>query len=123
MSPEAARSQQAWEGTGIYPRIVSDIRSASITSSDLAAIAGVNERQVHNWAAGANKPSGRTRDRLLETHYIVGLLSEIYTPEGVEVWLHGRNRTLEGERPIDLLREGDFKAVLDAVERLAVGAM
>lgn len=107
----------------IYARLVEDIRAASITSSEIAEITRVKERQVHNWASGQNRPVGETRDRLLEIHYLVTLLREVYTPEGVEVWLHGRNRTLRGQKPIEMLREGSFTEVLDAVERLQVGAM
>jgi len=51
------------------------------------------------------------------------LLEEVYTPEGIDIWLHGRNRSLGGQRPIDLLRENDFDTVLDAIDRLRTGAM
>ena len=64
-----------------------------------------------------------TRDRLLEVHYLVRLLREVYTREGAEIWLHGRKRSLDGQRPIDLLLQGDFRTVLQAVERLRTGAM
>ena len=47
----------------------------------------------------------------------------IYTREGAEIWLHGRKRSLGGRRPIDLLADGAYDEVLDAIERLAVGAM
>jgi hypothetical protein len=53
----------------------------------------------------------------------VDQLNEVYTPEGVEIWLRGRNRSLDGRKPIDLLRAGDFETVLYAIERLKTGAM
>lgn len=109
--------------SAVYARIVQDIRAASLTTAELADITGVRERQVHNWVSGANRPSGATRDRLLEVNYIVGELRDVYTPEGIDVWLHGRNRALDGQRPIDLLREGRFEEVLQAVERLTTGVM
>jgi hypothetical protein len=37
--------------------------------------------------------------------------------------LHGRNRDLGGQRPLDLLRAGEFETVLSAVERLVDGTM
>lgn len=106
----------------LYSRIVSDIRDASLTSSELAAITGVRERQVQNWAAGTSRPGGASRDRLLEVKYIVDLLKEVYTPEGIDIWVHARNRSLDGHRPIDLLKAGEFREVLNAVERLTAGA-
>jgi hypothetical protein len=45
-------------------------------------------------------------------------LAEVYTPEGVEIWLNSRNQSLDGRRPIDILAEGDFSTVRAAVERL-----
>lgn len=106
----------------LYTRLVEDIRTSALTIQELAEVTGANRRQVSNWASGVHKPVGVKRDRLLEVHYLVTLLREVYTREGAEIWLHGRKRSLDGRRPIDLLREGDFKTVLNAVERLATGA-
>jgi transcriptional regulator with XRE-family HTH domain len=109
--------------TGLYARIVHDVRDGALTAQELADVTGTNRRQVTNWATGASKPGATTRDRLLEVHYLVRLLREVYTREGAEIWLHGRKRSLDGQRPIDLLRQGDFRTVLQAVERLRTGAM
>jgi hypothetical protein len=108
---------------GLYARIVEDVREAALTTAEVAQITGVDERQVYNWASGSSRPKGGNRDRLLEIHYILKELREVYTPEGTDIWLHGRNRSLNGQRPIDLLVGGDFQTVLLAVERLRTGAM
>jgi uncharacterized protein (DUF2384 family) len=94
-----------------------------MSTADLARVVGVAERQVRNWSSGANTPAGRHRDRLLELHYVTRLLRDVYTREGAEIWLHGRKRSLGGRRPIDLLVEGAYDEVLDAIERLNAGAM
>jgi hypothetical protein len=111
------------QGGEVYARIVQDLRSSAVTTDELATIAGVHSRQVQNWAAGRNKPQGQNRDHLLELHYIVKRLRDVYAPEGVEIWLHGRNRDLRGQRPLDLLTAGEFATVLSAVERLTDGTM
>jgi hypothetical protein len=108
---------------GLYARIVNDVREAALTTAEVAQIAGVDERQVYNWAAGTSRPRGIKKDRLLEIHYIVQALRDVYTEEGTDIWMHARNRSLSSQRPIDLLVEGDFKPVLMAVERLRTGAM
>ena len=82
--------------TGVYARIVHDIRDSAMTLQELADITGTNRRQVTNWANGASKPGPTTRDRLLEVHYLVGMLRDVYTREGAEIWLHGRKRSLDG---------------------------
>ncbi len=70
---------------------------------------------MRNWSAGASAPRGLSRDRLLEVHYVTRQLREVYTREGAEIWLHGRKKSLGGRRPIDLLSEGEFDEVLDAI--------
>lgn len=107
----------------LYARMVDEMRESGLSTADVARVVGVAERQVRNWTAGANTPSGRNRDRFLELHYVTRQLREIYTREGAEIWLHGRKRSLGGRRPIDLLAEGSYDEVLDAIERLASGAM
>jgi uncharacterized protein (DUF2384 family) len=110
-------------GELLYARIVDEVRDGGLNSAEVAQLIGVAERQVRNWAGGTNSPSGRNRDRLLELHYLVGLLREVYTREGAEIWLHGRKKSLEGRRPIDLLENDESEVVLDAIERLRAGAM
>jgi hypothetical protein len=115
--PEAAEMQES----AVYRRIVGEVRRMGLTTVEIADITGVGERQVQNWVSGNSRPAGKNRDLLLEIHYIVDGLKDVYTPEGVEVWLHGRNRVLGSRRPIELLKEGEFEIVLDEVERLNRG--
>lgn len=114
---------QALADSGLYARVVDDLREGVFTNAELAEVTGVKTRQVQHWASGAHRPQGDAKDRLLEVHYIVERLLEIYKPEGADIWIHGRNKGLGGQKPIDLLRAGDFEQVLAAVERLAAGAM
>lgn len=114
---------EALAKSGLYAKLVDDLREGVLTNAELAEITGVKSRQVQHWASGAHRPQGEAKDRLLELHYIVDRLLDVYTPEGVDIWLHGRNRSLGAQKPIDLLAEGKFEQVLAAVERLASGAM
>ncbi len=109
--------------SGYYARIVEDLRETALTAAEVATIAGVKERQVQHWVAGTHRPLGTKRDRLLELAYIIDRLRDVYRPEGIDIWIHARNRDLSGQRPIDLLAQGDFATVLAAVERLETGAM
>lgn len=115
MSVVAGRSN-----TLVYTRVVADARRG-LNLSEIGAITQVSERSVQNWAAGSTKPDGRARDRLLELKYVIEGLSEVFEDEGVEIWLHSRQRSLEGRSPLELLREGNFDRVLEAIERLAGG--
>lgn len=59
----------------------------------------------------------------MELRYLLDRLRDVYTAEGADIWIHGRNRDLGGEKPSDLLAAGQFERVLAAVERLTAGAM
>lgn len=111
------------QGELLYARIVEEVRDGGLSTAEISQVIGVAERQVRNWSGGSNTPSGRNRDRLLELHYLVRLLREVYTREGAEIWLHGRKRSLDGKKPIALLEDGQSEVVLDAIERLSAGAM
>lgn len=57
-----------------------------------------------------------------ERQMIVELLSTVYTPEGVEIWMHGRHKLLSGERPEDLIENGEANRVLTVATQLAESA-
>lgn len=106
--------------TLVYTRVVADARRG-LSTSEIGGVTQVSERAVQNWASGKSKPEGDARERLLELKYIVEGLSDVYEDEGIEIWLHSRQRNLGGETPLQLLRQGRFADVLQAVEQLAGG--
>ncbi len=61
-------------------------------------------------------------ERLLDVQYVVEGLRDVYTDEGIDIWLRARNRNFGGQRPIDLVTAGDIDTVLREAQRLA-GAM
>jgi len=106
-----------------FPSLVEEIRANGLTAAEIGQITGVRERQVQNWAAGSSRPTAETRDRLVDIHYLVRQLRNVYLAQGVEIWLHARNPELNDQRPIDMLVEGRFEPVVHAVQRLRSGAM
>ena len=106
-----------------FPSLVEEIRANGLTAAEIGLITGVRDRQVQNWAAGSSRPTAEARDRLVDIHYLVRQLRHVYLAQGVEIWLHARNPELDGERPIEMLIEGRFEPVVNAVQRLRAGAM
>jgi hypothetical protein len=105
-----------------YLRIVEQVTGSGITQEELGSAVGASLRSVQNWASGTAAPRGTSRERLLDVKYIVEELRAAYTDEGIEIWLHARNRNLGGQRPIDLLAEGDVDTVVEEAQRVS-GAM
>jgi hypothetical protein len=56
------------------------------------------------------------------TSYIESLLSELYEPEGVQIWMTSPHRWFGGRRAVDLTAEGRAEEVLAAANRLIDGA-
>jgi transcriptional regulator with XRE-family HTH domain len=100
---------------------VDEVTRSGITQAELAKAVGAGARTVQNWASGNNAPRGKAAERLLDVRTIVDLLSDSYTDEGIDIWLHSRNRNLEMRRPIDLLIEGHVNQVLDEAKWVAGG--
>lgn len=96
-------------GGASYARLVDEIRRVGLTYDQLGGLTGVRGRQVQNGTAGTSKPSGESRDRLIDVYYIVQQLEQVYLPEGVEIWLHAKNRAFDGRRPIELLHADEFE--------------
>lgn len=126
MSPTRIAAAAAQPAAGesadspVYRHVVADARRA-LTLAEIGEIVGAGERSVQKWAAGAARPEGAKRDRLLELQYVIEELSDVYKPEGIDIWLHAPQRALGGRRPIDTLKAGDFESVLQLVQRLAGG--
>jgi len=104
-----------------YLRIVESVTARALTQQQLAAAVGASVRSVQIWAQGDATPSGVRARRLLDVRHLVDELSEVYTDEGVPIWLNSRNRNLDHQRPIDLLAEGRYEEVLTEARHLSGG--
>ena len=122
-STRRARTEVNRRQAGLtYSRIVEQVTDSGISQQELSAAAGASVRSVHNWASGSAAPRGTSRERLLDVRFIVEELQSVFTVEGIEIWLHARNRYFGRARPIDLLTSGEIDRVLEEAQRLS-GAM
>ncbi len=104
-------------------RLISRAREQTgLTAAELGEVVGIGQRQVQNWAAGRGTPANGARlRRLLDLQYVLDLVAEVYGDDAALTWLHARNRTLGGERPLDMLAEGRTDEVIGLLDRLADG--
>ncbi len=113
----------ATAGSDTYPKLVGRLRDSGVGLSDIGRATGVQLRQVQHWLAGSSRPKGDTLDRLVDLNYVIERLADVYTPDGIEIWLRGRNRALGGSRPLDLLENHDFEPVINLVDQLTEGTL
>jgi uncharacterized protein (DUF2384 family) len=85
---------------------------------DQAAVARVldaNPRTVSRWLHRETEPRADARERLLEQ------ISGVLKPAPAHDWLFTPNPLLEHHKPVDLLREGEYRRILGAIDALAEG--
>jgi transcriptional regulator with XRE-family HTH domain len=105
--------------TGAMPRYIDELNEiGGLSGTDIANIADVSKATVSRWKAGSVKPQPNTQLVLSDLRYIVGRLSEYYTPDEIRTWLYARHPQLDGARAIDLINHNQSEAVLHILDRL-----
>jgi phosphomannomutase len=87
----------------------------------LAELLGVSPAQVTRWRNGSGIDAANAqRVDLLEL--AMSSLLRVYSPEAAEDWLLGVNPHLRDRRPVDLIRGGNTRELLEALEAEAAGS-
>lgn len=104
-----------------FVSVMQEVNAAGLSQTELARAVGASVRSIQGWAAGTAQPTGVRATRLLDVKLVLEKLGDVYTSEGIRIWLHSRNTDLNMERPIDMLERGEIDPVLDEVESLVGG--
>jgi len=102
--------------------LVEAFKSFGVTQADVAQVTRTDPKTVYAWRASNTRPRSATYDRLDGLREVVRTLADSLTPRGVGQWLHASNRLLGGRRPLEVLREGETDAVLQAARSFVDGA-
>ncbi len=87
----------------------------------LAELMEVSPAQVTRWRRGQGiDEANAQRVDLLEM--VMSSLLRLYPPEAAEQWLHAFNPHLGDRRPIDLVRAGRSRELLDAIAQERAGS-
>ena len=89
--------------------------------AEVARVLDTNPRTVSRWLQRQAAPRPDARERLLELIAVLERLSGVLRPEPAHDWLFTPNPMLEHHKPLDLLREGDYRRVLGAIDALGEG--
>jgi hypothetical protein len=87
------------------------LREAGLTASDVAHATGASTRTTRRWLTGQTEPQARYLAPLDDLSTVVNKIRSSLTPRGVHQWLRARNRLLDAQRPLDMLRAGEFDKV------------
>lgn len=92
-----------------------------LSAGDLACVLETSPRTASEWLNRTAAPRPDARERLLELIAVLELLSETLRTRAAHDWLFMPNPSLDHHKPVELLRGGDCRRVLGAVDALADG--
>jgi uncharacterized protein (DUF2384 family) len=105
----------------VASRLESIIERGQLDFTDVARILETNPKTVARWVKTDTEPRRDVRERLLEFFAVMERLQQVVRPVAAHDWLYTPNATLDHEKPVDLLRRGDFRRVLGIIDALGEG--
>jgi transcriptional regulator with XRE-family HTH domain len=90
-----------------------------LEQADVARVMGTNPKTVSRWLHEQTEPRRATRERLLEFIAVLEQLSATLRPAAAHDWLFTPNPLLAHDKPADLIRDGQYRRVLGAIDALA----
>jgi len=91
-----------------------------VDSPDVARVTGATPRSVSRWQEGVS-PRRPAEERLLELKAVVDLLRQVLREEPAHLWIRSPEPGLAYEKPLDLIRRGEYRRVIGAILALAEG--
>lgn len=92
-----------------------------LDQADLARVLDTNPRTIARWLHRQSSPRPDSRERVLELLAVLEQLSGVLQARAAHDWLFSPNPLLDHYKPVDLLREGDYRRVLGAIDAMAEG--
>jgi putative toxin-antitoxin system antitoxin component (TIGR02293 family) len=102
--------------------VIQDILDSHLVDPvDIAQVLETTPRSVARWQQGDAQPRRESVDRLLELKVVLDLASHVLRPESAELWLRSPIPDLDYDKPLDLIRRGEFRRVIACLQALAEG--
>ena len=120
-APERSLVQSVDPGQCIQRAYYLEARKGFPSDAALADAMGVHRSQVTRWAQGRSAHAENAW-LLRDLAAAVSRLADFYQSGTINRWLFGANPDLDGERPMELLRQGRLPEVLMAVQAQTSGA-
>jgi len=97
--------------------------SGLVDTADVARVLSTTQRSVQRWSARDANPRKGSEERLLELAVVLELAAQALPEEGARLWLRTPIADLGWRKPLDVISEGNFREVIDALEALSQGVI
>ena len=92
-----------------------------LDTADVARVSDTNARSVSRWRADEAVPRREAEERLLELRAVVDLTRRVMRDNAARYWLRSPNPDLGYEKPLELIAQGRYQAVIDLLLSIAEG--
>ncbi|MEX2448850.1 MAG: hypothetical protein WD404_08950 [Solirubrobacterales bacterium] len=89
-----------------------------LSDRDIARATGAAPSTVREWLAGRSAPRGSRAERLIELSSVVERLAKVIRPAYIPVWMNKPISALDGDKPIERIGAGDYRAVARLISGL-----
>jgi putative toxin-antitoxin system antitoxin component (TIGR02293 family) len=97
--------------------------SGVVDPADIARVLGTTARSVQRWAAHAAAPRRDTEERLLELATVLDLAIQILPADEARLWIRSPAAQLAWRKPLDVIRDGAYRQVIDILTAPAAGVI
>lgn len=97
------------------------LRDDVVDTADVARVLGATARSVGRWQSEEVAPRRESEERLLELKAVVDLAGLHLRPASARLWIRSPNPDLGYEKPLDLVRRGEYRKVIGALLAMAEG--
>jgi len=104
--------------TSLAAEIARVAKLGNLTAAHLAEATGGDPSSARRWLRGTRAPSGVHAVRALELTSLVERLAQDMQAAYILIWLIKPIQRLDGRRPIDVIRDGDYRSVARLVASL-----
>jgi len=94
-----------------------------VDTADIARVLKASPRSVQRWTARDVAPKKDSEERLLELGVVLNLAAEVMPEDGARLWLRTPVADLGWQKPLDVMGDGGFRQVIDALLALSQGVI
>jgi uncharacterized protein (DUF2384 family) len=102
-------------------RLTQVMHATSIDATGVARILDRDPKTVQRWLRQKTAPRWEVREVVLALNVVLERLSEIMDPSAVEDWLFTPVPALDNQLPVELIRAGRARQVLNLIDALGEG--
>ena len=88
---------------------------AGLSTGEIARATGAAKSTVRGWIGFRSEPTGDRAVRIAELVALIERLEEVVDHDYIRIWLNKPIKALDEQKPLDLIREGEYQRVAKAV--------